>query len=60
MDEARALGYLKLRLDSARFMKAAHSLYHSTGFQEIEAYPESEIPEEFHEHWVFMEKNLSS
>jgi GNAT superfamily N-acetyltransferase len=55
IDEARAIGYPRIRLDSTRFMKAAHSLYRSVGFREIEPYPESEIPEEFHPHWIFME-----
>ena len=56
--EAQQIGYQTLRLDSTRFMKAAHALYRSAGFQEIEPYPESEIPPEFHRHWVFMEKQL--
>ena len=56
--EAREIGYPRIRLDSTRFMKEAHSLYRSVGFQEIEPYPESEIPEEFQQHWVFMELQL--
>lgn len=56
--EAQQIGYPTVRLDSTRFMKAAHSLYRSAGFQEIEPYPESEIPPEFQRHWVFMEKRL--
>jgi GNAT superfamily N-acetyltransferase len=55
IDEARAIGYPRIRLDSTRFMKTAHSLYRSVGFREIEPYAESEIPEEFHLHWIFME-----
>ena len=58
IEEAKELGYLKVRLDSARFMEAAHSLYRSNGFYEIDPYPESEIPEEFQSHWVFMEREL--
>ncbi len=58
LDEARDAGYPKVRLDSARFMKAAHSLYRSAGFREIEPYPESEIPTDFQENWIFMEKQL--
>ena len=58
IQEARQIGYERLRLDSARFMKEAHELYRSIGFQEIEAYPGSEIPEEFREHWIFMEMDL--
>ena len=56
--EAREIGYPTIRLDSARFMEAAHALYRSAGFREIEPYPESEIPPDFRKHWVFMEKQL--
>jgi GNAT superfamily N-acetyltransferase len=56
--EARQIGYATIRLDSTRFMKAAHSLYRSTGFHEIEPYPESEIPSEVQQYWVFMEMHL--
>lgn len=58
LSEARDIGYSKVRLDSARFMEAAHALYRSSGFKEIEPYDESEIPPEFREHWIFMEKTL--
>jgi GNAT superfamily N-acetyltransferase len=56
--EARQIGYTRLRLDSARFMIAAHALYRSAGFHETPAYEGSEIPKEFQSHWVFMEKTL--
>jgi GNAT superfamily N-acetyltransferase len=56
--EARQIGYPTMRLDSTRFMKAAHSLYRSLGFREIDPYLESEIPPEFQHQWVFMEKRL--
>ena len=56
--EARAIGYPTIRLDSTRFMVEAHSLYRSAGFIERGEYPESEIPEQFREHWVFMEMTL--
>jgi len=56
--EMRAVGYTALRLDSARFMTAAHAVYLAAGFREIASYPESEVPREFHEHWVFMELPL--
>jgi GNAT superfamily N-acetyltransferase len=58
LDEARQVGYIRIRLDSARFMEEAHSLYRSAGFREIQPYAGSEIPAEFHEHWVFMEKDI--
>lgn len=55
---AKATGYSCVRLDSAGFMEAAHSLYRSVGFRDIDPYPESEIPADFQKHWVFMEKDL--
>lgn len=58
LDGARQAGYRRVRLDSVRFMHAAHSLYRSAGFVEIEPYPESEITPEFWRHWVFMELEL--
>jgi GNAT superfamily N-acetyltransferase len=59
IEEAKAIGYQCIRLDSARFMEDAHRLYHSSGFQDISSYEGSEIPKEFHANWVFMEKVLS-
>jgi len=56
---ARLAGYEQIRLDSSEFMAAAHRLYRSTGFDEIGPYPESEIPDEYKSHWVFMELKLS-
>jgi len=58
LDEAREIGYPRIRLDSARFMHEAHTFYKSFGFQEIEPYPESEIPAEFQENWIFMKMHL--
>jgi GNAT superfamily N-acetyltransferase len=56
--EAAEIGYTCLRLDSARFMAEAHRLYSSMGFEEIQPYEGSEIPEEFRSYWLFMEKEL--
>jgi GNAT superfamily N-acetyltransferase len=56
---AREAGYRRVRLDSPDFMEAAHRLYRSRGFAEIGAYPESEIPEGYKRHWVFMELPLT-
>ena len=55
LQDAQQIGYQLVRLDSAGFMKEAHQLYRSMGFQEITAYEGSEIPKEFQVHWVFME-----
>jgi GNAT superfamily N-acetyltransferase len=58
IDEAQQMGYAILRLDSARFMDAAHRLYHAAGFHDINAYVGSEIPVDFQQHWIFMELRL--
>ncbi len=52
-------GYARIRLDSPDFMVAAHRLYRSAGFTDIAPYPESEIPEEYKPHRVFLELALS-
>ncbi|RTE54687.1 N-acetyltransferase [Arenibacter aquaticus] len=56
--ESKKAGYKKVRLDSPKFMEAAHSLYRSFGFRDIEPYPEMEIPAEFKNYLLFMELDL--
>ena len=56
--EATQIGYERVRLDSAYFMKEAHHLYQTAGFFEIESYPGSDIPDEFRKHWISMEMDL--
>jgi GNAT superfamily N-acetyltransferase len=51
-------GYTRIRLDSPDFMTAAHALYRSFGFVDIEPYPESEIPESFRRYLIFMERDV--
>jgi GNAT superfamily N-acetyltransferase len=58
IEAARAAGYGSIRLDSPDFMTAAHALYRSSGFADIESYPESEIPDEYKDRCVFMEMIL--
>ena len=60
LQDARAASYQRVRLDSVRFMHAAHSLYRSAGFVERAPYEESEIPPEFWSRWIFMELDLDS
>jgi GNAT superfamily N-acetyltransferase len=59
LTEAKHVGYRKVQLDSPKFMEAAHALYRSLGFRDIEAYPEMEIPAEFKDYLLFMELDLS-
>lgn len=56
---AASAGYASVRLDSPLFMTAAHALYRSRGFTDIAAYAESEIPDQYKPHWVFMERTLA-
>ena len=58
IDAAASAGYGSIRLDSPDFMGAAHALYRSSGFVDTGPYAESEIPDEYKKHWVFMEKVL--
>jgi len=55
---AKEAGYKKVRLDSPKFMEAAHVLYRSVGFKDIPVYAEVEIPEAFRQYLLFMEIDL--
>jgi len=59
LNAAKEAGYKKVRLDSPKFMHAAHSLYRSFGFTEIAVYEEVEIPESFRQYLLFMEIDVS-
>ena len=56
--DLREAGFTLFQLESAKFQQEAHALYRSFGFQEIDPYPENEIPENFRKHWIFMELRL--
>lgn len=43
MADARAIGYQTVRLESLKFLSAAHALYRSVGFSEITPYAESSM-----------------
>ena len=59
LEGARESGYERVVLDSPRFMHAAHALYRTAGFVEIEPYPRSKIPRGFWRYWIFMERTLA-
>ena len=56
LDLGRSVGCVRFLLDSPNFAYAAHNLYKSSGFKEVEDYPESEIPVDWRSFWVFMER----
>jgi GNAT superfamily N-acetyltransferase len=64
--DPRMIGYRQLRLESLNFLHAAHSLYRSVGFQEIDPYEDnsmqsyqaSENLDRYYASAVFMEINL--
>ena len=58
IDEAKEIGYAKILLDTACFMTAAHSLYRSMGFTDVDYYSEAETDEAFKEYLVYMEMKI--
>ena len=56
LKKGQELGFSSFRLDTGEFMAAAHQVYRLSGFHERERYPESEVPQLFLPHWLFMEK----
>ncbi len=43
LSDARAIGYAAVRLESLKFLSAAHALYKSVGFAEITPYAENSM-----------------
>jgi ribosomal protein S18 acetylase RimI-like enzyme len=60
INEAKSKNYSFIRLESDKFMKNAHQLYHSFGFKDIEQYEGGEAPPEFVPHTIFMELSLAN
>ena len=58
IEEARRIGYSKIKLDSAPFAREAQAFYRKMGFRDIDPYPESEAPREYYSQWAFMEISL--
>jgi GNAT superfamily N-acetyltransferase len=56
--DARVFGYERVRLDTAPFMHAAHTLYEAAGFVDCAPYTGSEVPAFLHPKWRFREKAL--
>lgn len=66
IEDARLIGYRKLRLESLEFLEAAHALYRSIGFHEIEPYADNSMEsyqpsdqlQRYYSITVFMEMDL--
>ena len=66
IEDARAIGYRTLKLESLEFLDAAHTLYRSLGFQDIAPYADNSMKsyqaaEQLDQYFtitVFMEMNL--
>jgi GNAT superfamily N-acetyltransferase len=57
IDEARAVGYRKIVLDSHVSMENAHRIYEAAGFRRVP--PPSSVPEWVKDVAIFMECDLS-
>jgi len=53
--EAWELGYARVFLDTAKFMRVAHVVYRALGFKETEIYSASVYDDNFAKHLIFME-----
>ena len=66
VDDARLIGYRRLRLESLEFLKEAHALYRSIGFREIDPYADNSMEayraatqlDQYYSITVFMEMDL--
>ena len=64
--DARSIGYRQLKLESLKFLEAAHSLYRSVGFREIDPYADNSMKsyqskenlDRYYSITVFMEMDL--
>lgn len=57
IEDARTIGYERMRLDTGSFLTAAVQLYESLGFQRIE--PHNDVPENIRNIAIFMELVLN-
>ena len=58
IDDAKDISYEKILLDSAIYMTAAHSIYRSMGFTNVDYYSESETDEALKDFLIYMEMRI--
>lgn len=58
IDRARTEGYETLGLTTPPWSETAIALYESMGFERVPPYPETRLPERFHDEAIFMQREL--
>lgn len=58
VESARNSGYETVGLTTPPWSDAAHELYESMGFERTPPYPETKLPEKYHEDAIFMQLDL--
>lgn len=58
VDQARRLGYDRVKLDTGKFMTSAWRIYAAAGFTTIDPYEGAEPPAVLHPHWIYLHKLL--
>jgi GNAT superfamily N-acetyltransferase len=58
VETARREGYETLGLTTPPWATEAHALYESLGFERTPPYPETKLPERYHEEAIFMRRTL--
>lgn len=57
---AKELGCATLGLTTPPWSDAAHALYDSMGFERTPPYPETRLPEQYHDEAIFMQLDLTA
>lgn len=58
VETARSEGYDTLALTTPPWAEASHDLYASMGFERTPPYPETRLPEKYHDEAIFMQRSL--
>jgi ribosomal protein S18 acetylase RimI-like enzyme len=60
VEKADSQGYATLGLTTPPWSEAAQALYESTGFERTTPYPETRLPEKYHDDAIFMKLDLTA